>query len=267
MENAPELTVRDPVTGQEWTVPRRPLRSVVADARERWMVNVAVAPAEAARLIEAPFLVPDLIDGKAVMALCVIAMDHAAPDWAPLALGPAVLACALRVGCRHRRTGEPAVWVATRHTDHVLGRALPLLGFPDIQVGLRTLPGLQPGLAARGVLVAMRPEPAPASALFAVDTDFDAFIAAGVRSYGRGPTPGSWSAVDLVKDQPSTFTRLTDRRARLVLDGMPWDVDSIYRCPGGRWRWDVLGAVDAAGDGLAGPLPVAVATHPPLQHA
>jgi hypothetical protein len=267
MENAPELVVRDPVTGQDWKVPSRPLRSVIADARERWMINVAIDPVEAARLVEAPFLIPERINGKAVMALCVIAMDRAAPDWAPLDLGPAVLACALRVGCRHRETGEPAVWVATRHTDHVLGRVLPVLGFPDIQVGLRPLPGLQPGLAARGVLVAMRPGPAPASELFAVDTDFDAFIAAGVRSYGRGAKPGTWSAVDLLKDHASSFTRLTDRRARLILDGMPWEVDSIYRCPGGRWRWDVHGAVDAAGAGLVSPLPAAVATHPALQHA
>lgn len=267
METNDAIAILDPATGREWSVPRKPVRQVVADARERWMLNVAIDPAEAEHLIEAPFLEPQLVGGKAVLALCVIAMDRAAPDWAPIDLGPAVLACALRVGCRRRDTGEAAVWVATRHTDHFLGRALPLLGFPDIGVGLRRLPGLEPGLAAPGLLVAMRPGPAPQPTLFHDSRVFDGFIADGVRSFGRGAKPGTWAAVDLLKDHPSTFTLVTDRAANLVVDGRPRPVDGIYRCAGGRWRWDVLGHVDARGKGIDTPLPRPVALHTDLQAA
>ena len=255
MENELPIPIHDPVTGQRWSVPQRPLRSVIADARERWMLNVAISPTEAGRLVEAPFLEPQLINGRAVLALCIIGMDRAAPDWAPLDYGPAVLACAVRVACRHRDSGEPAVWVATRCIDHVLGRTLPLLGFPDITTGLRRLPGLEPGLAAPGILVAMRPGPAPRPTLFNDTRVFDDFIADGVRSYGRGSRPGTWSTVDLHKDHPSTFHLVTDRAANLVLAGRPWPVDGIYRCAGGRWQWEVLGLVDAHGNGLAGQLP------------
>ncbi len=262
METQPTIPVHDPVTGRTWAVPGLPIRHILADTRDCWMLNVALPPAEAARLIEAPFLEPHLIDGRAVLALCLITMDRAAPDWAALALGPAVRACALRLACRHRRTGEPAVWVANHCTDHVLGRVLPLLGFPAMATGLRSLPGLEPGLIGRGLLVSVHPGAAPKPTLFPDEPTFDHFIADGVRSYGRGPRPGTWSVVDLIPEPAAIFTLVVDRTANLVIAGRPWPVDGIYRCVGGRWRWEVPGLVDAAGGTPSGAgLPAPAAGH------
>jgi hypothetical protein len=262
MKDHDALVFTDPRTSQTWRIPLRPLQRIVADVEERWMLNVALSPAAGAALVEAPFLAPQLVAGHAVLALCIIRMARAAPDWAPLHLAPPVLACALRVACTHRQTGEPAVWVATRFTDHILGRALPLLGFPDIRLGLERTAGPEPALQAPGLAVEVTAGPARPTCLFPHTPAFDRFIADGVRSYGRGPRSGTWSVVDLIKDHASNFTRHDDRQATLTIDDTCHPVDGIYHCLGGRWHWDVLGTVDAAGLNPAGSLPP-----PPAQHA
>lgn len=241
------VSVVDPETGVRWDLPKNKIRTVHADVQERWLLNMAVTEEEAASYLEAPFLEPILMNGFGILSLCIIVMDRAAPDWAPITYGPAVTACALRVACRRRDTKEPSVWVATRSTDHVLGKALPLLGFPDVATGLRRTGDLMPALRAPGTVVDVELGTPSASRIFSHNAQFDRLISDGIRSYGRGASAGEWSCIDLIKDHPSTFTLLDDRVASITIQGGARPVDSIYRCPGGRWSWEILDPVDDQG--------------------
>lgn len=247
MKREPVLSLHDPINERTWEVPERPIRSVWADARERWLLNVSAELPVAASLVEAPFLEVEAHHGMGVLSLCLIRMDRAAPDWAPLSMGPAVTGCAVRVACRHRTTGEPCVWVATRCTDHLLGSLLPRLGFPDVAVGLQATERGWPSCRAPWVEARVEHGIAAPSRLFATSTAFDDLIARGIRSYGRGPTTGTWSVIDLIKDAPSTFRMHRDLVGTLELPGGCYDLDSICSCAGGRWHWDILSPVDDAG--------------------
>jgi hypothetical protein len=139
------------------------------------------------------------------------------------------------------------VWVSTRITDHILGKILPRLGFPDVDTGLRQAPQGLPGLRGPGVTVEVLPGPGTPSHLFPLAQDFDHFISAGVRSYGRGTTPDRWSCIDLIKDHPSTFTPWNQGTVRLTTAQGSARADSVFVCGGGRWSWKILGYVDRTG--------------------
>ena len=75
--------------GRRYTIPRRRIGSVTADVAERWVANIAVPRVAVDNLIGCDLLEPQPHRGQWIISLCMIAIRHAAPDWAPLVVGPA----------------------------------------------------------------------------------------------------------------------------------------------------------------------------------
>jgi hypothetical protein len=246
------IRVTDPATGRQWSVPARTITRFDADVAERWFINAALPPALFRRIVTAPFLEPDLRDGRIVLSLCRIRMRHGAPDWAPLHFGPATDNCALRVGCIDARDGSPAVWVDRRCTDHVLGCVLKRLGFPPVDPCLEVRRSDDGGLdlGTRDGLVACTAGlgNAPAPRLFASDGDLTTWVAAGVRSYAAAPVRGRFRVIDLEKGSPNAFVQRAGWTARLTTPWGGWDADGVYRTVDGTYQWRVLGTVDSAGN-------------------
>ncbi|MEI6715615.1 MAG: hypothetical protein WCO60_17805 [Verrucomicrobiota bacterium] len=63
------VRVVDPDTGVRWDLPKNKIRTVHADVRERWLLNMAVSEEEAPAFLEAPFLEPILMNGFGVLSL------------------------------------------------------------------------------------------------------------------------------------------------------------------------------------------------------
>ncbi len=244
------LLVVDPDTGERWHVPVQPISRLDADVAERWFVNVAIPLDLAEAIIATPFLRPDAIAGQAVLSLCRIRMRHGAPDWAPLALGPASDNVALRIGCRDRRDGSPAVWVDRRCTTHVLGRILPVLGFPPVEPCLRVRRSDEAGLDLAttddALACAVAPGTAPPPTLFADAAALTEWVTAGVRSYapdGRG----GYRVADLEKGSPNAFALRAGWAGWLRTPWGAWPSDGVYRTCDGVYQWRVLGRVDGHG--------------------
>lgn len=237
--------------GQQYTIPRRRIGSVTAEVAERWVANVAVPRAVVDRLIDCDLLEPEPHAGEWIVSLCMIAIRHAAPDWAPLKLGPASRNAALRVACRDRRTGEPAVWVDRRWSDCALVEALAKLNFPAVHAGLRCDLERDYAIIAapdRQFECRLTYDPGIANydALFADAAAFQDYFSAGVRSFGPGRTAGRCAVVDLHKHSDNQFERRVGWRGTLHIEGETWVCRSVYRTVHGRYQWRYQGEVDAA---------------------
>ena len=255
MNETPQpLRVYDPTAGRWWEVPAVPITRLDADVAERWFINVAVPAELFPDLVPLPFLTPDLRDGKVVVSLCRIRMRHAAPAWAPLAMGPASDNAALRVGCLDSRDGSPAVWVDQRMTTHILGRILHTLGFPPVEVGLRVTTGIaNDRFRLEGpdqritCTVCPRQGQAPPR-LFSSGDDLTTWVTAGVRSYAATTDPLRFRVVDLEKGSPNAFQILDGWAGDLHTPWGTWPTDGVYRTVDGHYQWRVLQFVDRNGD-------------------
>ena len=249
------IRIRDPVSGQTWSVPIKPITSLNADVAERWFINVALPVDRFREIVPATFLQPDLRHGKIVLSLCRIRMRHGAPDWMPLSLGPASDNCALRVGCIDSRDGSPTVWVDHRLTTHVLGRALDRLGFPPVKPHLVIQRSDETGLQLRSRDGSMRctaeAKGGDQPTLFTNTTELTTWVTAGVRSYAATAAPNRYRIVDLEKGSPNAFTLCQNWGAQLTTPWGSWKADGVYRTVNGQYQWRVLGTVDHAGNPVA----------------
>lgn len=253
------LSLRDPETGRVYRLPRRKTTAINAQVSERWVINVAVPPAQLDELIQAEFLEPEMAEteyGPAyVLALCAIFMKHAGPTWVPLAATPSSHNMALRVACRDKRTGNPAVWVDHRYTDSCLGPAVSWLGFPPVlkSLGVKRvgLHGGTHGLHLKtddGVVAcSLGLGLADKERAFTRIDRFSTCFGAGVRSYGPGAEPGTLTVVDLNKLSDNTFDRMDTWGGELHALGRTFTTGSVYRTVDGLYRWIDRGLVDLAG--------------------
>lgn len=254
MENdADAIHILDPATERLWTIPRDRVTSIVADVSERWIANVIIPEEYCRALIPAPFLEPVPTRAGYLLSLCAIFMRHAAPQWAPLSMGPASRNCALRIACRNRRTGQPAVWVDHRYSDSILVTALAKLGFPEVKYGLRVdfrqnshghqhiVMDTQDGQAL--LELGEAPEHDTALHTFATASDFEDYFIAGVRSYGPGEKPGQATMVDLHKRSDNHFQAMQQLTGTLKTTWGTWEVDGVYRTCNGIYEWRYEGDV------------------------
>ena len=248
------IQIRDAETGQVWEVPRKKVQSVFADVSERWVANVIVPERVCRDLIGAPFLEATPVRGKYVLSLCAIFMRHAAPDWAPLKLGPASRNCALRIACRDTRTGEDVVWVDHRYSDSALVEALAKLGFPAVHAKLHVDSGRdfygrrKMEMTTRDHVIHLRLVEYPEvrrmrSDVFTSAAAFEDYFGAGVRSYGPGTDEGTASVVDLHKRSDNHFEPMERYFGYLHTPLGNWPVDSVYRTRNGLYEWRYEGDV------------------------
>ncbi len=231
------IQVRDPATGRVWTIPARAITRLDAEVAERWFINVALPPGRFREIVPAGFLQPDLRHGRMVLSLCRIRMRRAAPDWAPLVLGPASDNCALRVGCIDLRDGSPAVWVDRRLTTHVLGGIMKRLGFPPVEPGLMVRQEDDVGLALTAADGTVACNAGPGNGhppiLFADGDELTTWVTRGVRSYAATARAGRFLMVDLEKGSPNVFHQRQGWIARLTTPWGEFASDGVYRtCDG-----------------------------------
>jgi len=247
------IEILDEATGRVWEVPRKRVSSVFADVSERWVANVLVPEAVCQKLTGAPFLEPIPVRGQYVLSLCAIFMRHAAPDWAPLKMGPPSRNCALRVACRDTRTGENAVWVDHRYSDSVLVEALAKLGFPAVEAKLEVDTGRdfygrrKLELRTRDNLIDLRLIEYPdvrrlRSDVFEDTAEFEAYFGAGIRSYGPAAA-NTVTKIDLHKRSDNHFEAMERYFGYLYTPLGSWSVESVYRTVNGLYEWRYGGDV------------------------
>ncbi len=248
------LTLHDPESGRCWEIPRKRVTSIYAEVTERWVANVIVPKAIVRELVVPKFLEPVPIEAGYILSLCAIFMKHAAPDWAPLAMGPASRNCALRIACRDTRDGSPAVWVDHRYSDSFLVEALAKLGFPEVHACLKVKMNQQ-GKGDDSITMETRDEAVAlhlretAQKMGTTDTAFpdaqafEDYFCEGIRSYGPGTKPGTVTMVDLHKCSDNHFEALPQYRGTLHTPMGEWPVDSLYRTQNGLYEWRYEGDV------------------------
>ncbi|MEN8661666.1 MAG: hypothetical protein ACN4GF_04290 [Lentimonas sp.] len=252
--NTETIRIEDPTSGQTWEVPRRKVTSVFAEVSERWVANVIVPEAVVRELVGPSFLEPIPTKAGYMLSLCAIFMKHAAPEWAPLKMGPASRNCALRVACIDTRDVSQAVWVDHRYSDSKLVEVLVKLGFPEVRANLevtsdrdfyghRTLQ-----MATRDNMLDLQlveyPEAQRVHGKAFIDTQsFEDYFLAGVRSYGPGTKPETATIVDLHKRSDNRFEPMERYFGVLRTAWGNWKVDSVYRTVNGLYEWRYEGDV------------------------
>ncbi|MBK1858455.1 hypothetical protein [Cerasicoccus arenae] len=245
------ITIHDPVSDRLWTIPRERVTSLMADVSERWVANVIVPETVCRAMIPLPFLEPIATEKGYVLSLCAIFMRHAAPQWAPLVMGPASRNCALRIACRDTRTGQPAIWVNHRYSESILVTALAKLGFPEVRPNLKVdfardadgqtvLFDTRDGEIQLQLKENAQREPGQA---FATTQEFEDYFTAGVRSYGPGREPRTATMVDLHKNSDNHFAPMPQFAGVLTTAQGAWPVDSVYRTVNGLYEWRYEGDV------------------------
>ncbi len=248
------IKIYDPERDQTWEVPRRRVTSVFAEVSERWVANVIVPETVVRALVAPGFLEPIPTAAGYVLSLCAIFMKHAAPEWAPLKLGPASRNCALRVACRDVRDGSQAVWVDHRYSDSMLVEALAKLGFPEVKAKLKVSTArdfyghrsVQMTTADNMLDLSLVEYPEAQRVhgkAFADTQSFEDYFLAGVRSYGPGAKPHSATVVDLHKRSDNHFAAMERTFGVLRTAWGNWPVDSVYRTINGLYEWRYEGDV------------------------
>jgi hypothetical protein len=248
------MRITDPESNQTWEVPRRKVTSVFAEVSERWVANVIVPEAVVRDLVTPDFLEPIPTKAGYVLSLCAIFMKHAAPEWAPLKMGPASRNCALRVACIDKRDGSQAVWVDHRYSDSRLVEALAKLGFPEVKAtlkvtserdfyGHRTLQMATADNMLDLQLVEYPEAQRVHGRAFADTQTFEDYFQAGVRSYGPAGEPNKATIVDLHKRSDNRFEPMERYFGVLRSAWGSWKVDSVYRTKNGLYEWRYEGDV------------------------
>lgn len=163
------------------------LPALTGTIRHRLLVTYAADPAAIAPLLPPPFE-PELVEGHAVVGVCVLGLDRLRPRGLPSWTGASTVAAAHRIAVRWEAGGgtRRGVWVQRRDTDRRLpvllgGRVFPGVHRPaEVEVADTSDRGLRVRVRARdGALVRAecRPggpwtsrlfdDPAAASAFFA----------------------------------------------------------------------------------------------------
>ncbi|HAV13285.1 MAG TPA: hypothetical protein DCX06_07335 [Opitutae bacterium] len=248
------MRIYDPENDQTWEVPRQKVTSVFAQVTERWVANVLVPEAVVRELVTPDFLEPVPTQAGYVLSLCAIFMKHAAPEWAPLKMGPASRNCALRVACRDTRDGSDAVWVDHRYSDSLLVEALAKLGFPEVQAKLKV--NTQRDFYGHRIMematadnmidlhLVEYPDAERVHGKAFVDTEtFEDYFMAGVRSYGPANEPRKATIVDLHKRSDNHFEAMRRYFGVLRTAWGNWQVDSVYRTVNGLYEWRYEGDV------------------------
>lgn len=249
-----QIRIEDPVDGRVWEIPNRRVHTVMADVSERWVANVIVPKAVCRELIGPDFLEPVRTKAGYVLSLCAILMRHAAPDWAPLKLGPASRNCALRIACVDTRDGSDAVWVDHRYSDSCLVEALAKLGFPEVHAHLKVDQGRdlyghrQFAMETKDNMLDLRLVEYPDlcredSRAFGDTATFERYFTAGIRSYGPGAERNRYTIVDLHKRSDNHFEAMARYFGVLRTAWGSWPVESVYRTINGRYEWRYEGDV------------------------
>ena len=250
------ILIYDTENDQTWTIPRRRTNTITAQVSERWVANVIVSETFCHKLIHLPFLKPVRTEAGYVLSLCAIFMQHAAPSWAPLKIGPPSQNCALRIACVDVRDGTPAVWVDHRYSDSALVKALGKLGFPEVHAQLQVERGRdaymhrQLNMYTRDNMIDLRlieyPEaPLAEPKAFANVETFEKYFTAGVRSYGPGNKPDHCTMVDLHKRSDNHFEWMNQYHGYLRTAWGNWRVDGVYRTQNELYEWQYKGDVRA----------------------
>jgi hypothetical protein len=244
---AREMTLIDPISGRSVTASPRPVRRVIGTVGRRRLANFLIAPEQVDFLALPAFLEAELICGQVLLSLCIIDMDHAAPDWAPQAFSPACRGAALRLAVRDRRDGSSAVWVGNRFCNSFLSPFFPLFGLHGFESGLHGEENPESFfLSSSDWHLDSR---LGQNRIDIDDSDFDRLIAAGIASYGPGREAGRFSRVELHKDCPSRFHKVAATETHLRLPHASFSGD-LRLSPGGRYEWLFCGEVDGEGRAL-----------------
>jgi len=248
------IRIHDPVADRTWEVPRRKVTSLLAEVSERWVANVIVPEAVVRTLVRPDFLEPIRVSAGYVLSLCAIFMKHAAPEWAPLRMGPSSRNCALRVACFDTRDRTPAVWVDHRYSDSILVEALAKLGFPEVHAKLkvnleRDFEGHRRfSMATDDNLLDLNLLEYPGvqrvrGRAFQSTEAFEDYFTSGIRSYGPGTTPNVSTIVDLHKRSDNHFEAMDRYFGFLRTAWGNWKIDSVYRTRNGLYEWRYEGDV------------------------
>lgn len=233
------------------------LPSVSARMHERFIVNLRVPPQVLRDRLPA-CVTPQVVNGYAVVSFCMLDLRGVTLAPLPPIVGPRSISCAQRYAIL-AESGEPAVFVPERQTNFAVGARLSALGFSaphrlvDIAIE-RESPATELRVQDGNDIMfeaALRPGGEFSSAVFATLDDFAAFMAAGVRSYGRSRHEGRLTVLDLHKDDGSYEPLFIEWIGGTFVDdwlAVGAQIDSALRTTDAHYVWKYHGLIaDAVG--------------------
>lgn len=233
----------------------RRIRRIEGFLREHWMLNMLVPPHLCESLIGVDFLELRRCEGHALLNLSLMMIEHAAPDWMPLSIAPPAQVAALRVACKDRRDGSPAVWIEQPYTDSPFGRLLRRFEFPALTLRLEChqwqnsdgFAGINLQTTDLALSVEMDNQHTERqSRVFASASDFNDWIQASARCYMAG-ADGNCAIIDVCHDAGQPFTQMGQWRAGLQTSLGHWQSESIFRSGEQMLAWECRGYCDREG--------------------
>lgn len=231
-------------------------RTIVAQMRERFIINFRLRPESLARHLPVRWLEPQVVNGWSALSFCILKLNDLTLWPIPSIFGFSTLSCAYRIGVMDLSGGrpEPSVYVTDRNADLPLCiRTAPLL-LADAIPALKGTVVTSQGGVTKVALTFMDGQPmfsaeitsAPAfsSAVFADLNAFAEFIKAGVSSYTPSVLPDTLARVDLHKEDVE-YRPLHARVDFNCMDGI-WpdaglEYDSAVFASGATYRWSYRG--------------------------
>lgn len=223
------------------------VKRVSAHIERRIVINFSVDPNEIERVVDCPWLRPQVVAGQGVASLCVLWMDGVIPTGWPKFLAQSQISIAVRFGVINVETGEPGVYVPERCSNTVLAWLLTRMGGSCIHPKIRvTEADGVIGIKRNGVdFAGFRVDDTPKeSKLFSNSGEFEDFIRAGKRSYGPALRRGQIDVVDLNKSEtsfvPLGVEMLDLRGISAIIPGV-LTLDSAYETRNAEYAWDYIG--------------------------
>lgn len=237
------------------------LPSVRAALAERFIFNFRLPPEALVQFLPAvPWLAPQPVNGFGVASFCVLDLRGITVAPLPTTAGLTSISCAPRYAVLDASSGvpTPAVFVTERQTSSAFGAWFTSLGFsaphPHMEASIRheqeaiCLDAAEPHGETLFSAVT-HPASSLHSELFSSASEFAAFIAQGVTSYGLSRHGSRLTKMDLHKDdadyEPLQVSAL---HGPLVQE---WQaaggiLDSAFRTCGGRYEWTYHGLTNGA---------------------
>jgi hypothetical protein len=229
-----------------------PVRAVLA---ERYIFNFRLPVEVLAAYLPMPWLAPQKVNGFGVASFCLLDLRHITIAPLPTVIGLRSTSCAPRYAVLDLSRGKPtpAVFVTERQTSSAFGAWFTSLGFSCHH------PYAPAGIDRHGPEIALRvqrpdndfrfaatvsPTQKTHSMLFGSPSDFGAFIAQGVTSYGLCRYPNQLTRVDLHKEDFGYEPLDVHSLSCPLLE--EWErqggiLDSAFRTQGGRYEWTYYG--------------------------
>lgn len=231
-------------------------RSVKAQMEERYIFNFLIKPDDLAKKLPVPWLEPQTVEGWSVVSFCILWLKKLSVVPIPAIIPFETLSCAYRIGVidTSGSAPEPSVYITERWADLALAAKLAPWTLLD------SVPVIEAKLDHRGDSADVRMGYFDGSPLFVAKTKpsssgfeseifdsmdgFAKFIKDGVSSYASSLYAGTFTKVDLLKEDVEykpLDAEVEYSELHKLWEGVDMKLDSTVRATGAQYKWTYRG--------------------------